>query len=302
PTAASSSSPKDRRHTSTTVTRCSVRWSRAWTWSDRLPVRRGTMTTDRTRTSPSTTSTSTVRSMPQNIALFALIAAVLGVPSAVNADDVDGPLLQMGAVVGVNRSILTAPDDREGESQFMSGAALNGFGFGFGGTLRAAIMPFLSVHADVLFSWDRATGFEERGELRRELSISTFRMRIPVLLMAGYANNTWRIEGGVGPEIAIPFVSSGELDETNVPANESFDLAVTGALSFGIAFGISGAYRVTEDIWIPTTFRAGFFPTVGSKSSSRFDGYVSPTEPGALIVDYDWTILWTVGVMFDLVE
>lgn len=229
-----------------------------------------------------------------------IIGVLLLTSSPAEADD--GPILQIGPSVGLNRSILTGPDDATGEPQFMSGAAFNGFGLAFGASVRAAIMPFLAVTADLLVSWDRATGYEERGDLRRELSMSTWRLRVPILLTGGWATNTWRVEAGVGPEIAIPLATSAELKERNIPVNQAFDLDVSGALSFGLAFGLSAAFRVSDSLWIPTTARFGWFPTVSSKSTGRFDGYVSPQQPGALFVEYDWTFVWTTGVMFDVVQ
>ncbi len=230
--------------------------------------------------------------------LLAALILLAGMPSQAFADDTS--TLAIGPTIGLNRSILTSPNDATGEPVFMSGSAFNGFGATGGLSARYALKPFLALEADLLLSQDRATGFEERSGQRREMSISTLRLRLPITLQGTWGNDTLRFQGGLGAELALPLSSSTELTEESIPVAEGMELAVEAPLGIGATLSLGTALRVSESMWIPTTLRATWFPGVASTSSERFDGFVSPSEPGTFQIAYDWTVIWSAGVLFDV--
>ena len=189
------------------------------------------------------------------IALVLIVVALTAVmPAQAFAGEAD--TLAVGPTIGLNRSILTAPSDAAGDPVFMSGSAFNGFGVTGGLTARMALTPFLAVEGDLLISQDRATGFEERGDQRREFTMSTLRVRVPLTLVGAWQSDTLRLQGGLGAELALPLSSSAELAEENIPAADGVELAVDAPLGVGATLSLGAALRVYEYMWHPTTLRA----------------------------------------------
>ncbi|MDX9719106.1 MAG: hypothetical protein RBU37_00055 [Myxococcota bacterium] len=208
--------------------------------------------------------------------------------------------LALGFVVGLNRSILTAPEDAVGEAQFMSGTAFNGFGVSFGPSARFGILPFLALRLELLFSLDRATGYEKLGEQSRELELSTWRLRVPVQILGGYDFGFLRLDLGLGPELALPLTVDATLEEKNIPIEASFPLSVSAGASFGLRMSAGVAVELGEGLFLPSNVHLSWFPGVPDTSRERFEGFQSMTQPGKLRVEYQWCVLWDIGISYEL--
>jgi len=213
----------------------------------------------------------------------------------------DSPLtIALDLRLGLNRSILTAPDDPVGAPQFMSGTAFNGFGFAAEGGARVGFWRYLALRLSLALSYDRATGHEDAGAWRRDLSMEVLRLRVPIVVSGGYHHEAFRVEAGLGPEIAIPVWVGASLEERNLGEEPPFPLGVKTRMALGLALAVDGAVRVTDLVWIPLGVRVSYFPRVGTTSPSRFDAFESMAVPGRLWVDYDWTVVITSGVSFEV--
>lgn len=235
------------------------------------------------------------------ITLILLASLVLPSTGAHAQDEEPTTHLQIGALLGFNRAILSAPEDNAGELQFMSGTAFVGFGFTGGLNVRFQPLDFLALSADLLISYEQGTGFEDNGVYRREFTITSTRLNIPLLLLAGYSNNQFQVEGGLGPLIVLPLSVGGELSESaNIPPEDRIPLDVTAAPTLGLGFALQGAYHLTPELILPLSVRVQWLPGVPDKSKARFQDFQSARVPGSFIVDFDVVISVMTGLHYQL--
>lgn len=239
-------------------------------------------------------------------------ATLLCVASATHADTVD-PItaephaldwprsLSVRALVGYDHAILTAPSDPAGAPQFMSGTAFTGPGASFGAGARAQLNTYFAVETGLMFAFESMEGFEDAGDWKRTLSLSSTRLNLPFLTHGGWSDERFRASFGLGLLVSIPLSATADLEEDRVPEADRFPLEITAPTELGLPLVLEGAVHIPDSpVWIPLSLRFTWFPGVGQTSVDRFEGYASPEAPGKLRVAPAWTITVLTGVDVDV--
>ncbi|MGM0559215.1 MAG: hypothetical protein ACQEVA_22710 [Myxococcota bacterium] len=229
----------------------------------------------------------------------ALCAAAIGCFAApASAQDAS-----FGVRVGGSWNALPQPNDPEGEPTLMSGTAFSGLGFqgGFWAGFPLAELDGgeLRLEAGAMYGRLRGSGFEQRGDARREAVIHTNVIRLPVLAVyaASSTGSTSRI--GLGVEPLFGFSSGATVTIEN--SDEAVEpLYTTPVTHLGLTALLGYDFAVDDGIAIPLELRVTYDPMVGSSTLDRFQDYSRPSNPGDYEAAFTWQFLLTTGVSFDI--
>jgi len=233
------------------------------------------------------------------LAVGALVASIAA-PAAVSASPGGSSI---GGKVGLNWSRLTRPDDPAGDPTLMRGTAFDDFGFIVGPSYRfyfpSGGKVSIGVGADALYSFHRATGFEEdrqRGT-RREATLRAHVLRVPVLGTLRFGTPAENVAGylGLGPELWAGLQTSATVDLEGAPGPP--DVLRTTPVVHGTFNLVAGAsLPAGPSLEMPIELRAAWDPFVQESTVDRFSGYRSTDDPGSLRVAFDWQLLLMTGV------
>lgn len=202
----------------------------------------------------------------------------------------------MGAQLGAGGATITAPNDEVGEPTLLLGTAFTGPSFGGALDIDYRAMPFLSVGAEFGVMRSSSEGFAESGEATRSL---TFKSTSLEILARARAEAPLTV---VRPFVGLAFggrfgLSAAAIEErTNFESDEP-----APAIATGNAFLIAGDLGVVikaGPLEIPLFFRGTHNASYGTTTKDRLEGFESLSEPGAFVVDANWTYGFRVGARY----
>ena len=219
-------------------------------------------------------------------------------PSAAMAADADEERWTAGLSAGASAQWMIEPTDDEGEPTVLYGSAFRGPGMVIGPSLQIDVGPIdeldVAVELEGLYGYQRASGFARHSESGQiDVTLSQHVFRFPAQLVArGWAGDVPVFFGaGLEPVVGVHSASSVETDGVDVPIAALATRPVTsvGALA---SLGIDLSYG--EQV-IPVSLRVAYDPSVPESSRGRLEGYESDEEPGEFGVQFDLTVMMTVG-------
>jgi hypothetical protein len=232
------------------------------------------------------------------IAAALFVAAIGFVTTPASAQDAS-----FGVRAGGSWNALPQPDDPEGEPTLMSGTAFTGLGF-HGGIWASYPIADLSgselrLEAGAMFARLRASGFEQRGDAKREALLETSVLRIPVLAVyaANATGSTSRIGVGIEPLIGLSSGATVTIENSDETAEPLYTTPVT---HLGLTALVGYDFAVADGVAVPMELRVAFDPMVGSSTVDRFQDYDRPSNPGDYEAAFTWQFLLTTGVSFDI--
>jgi hypothetical protein len=208
-----------------------------------------------------------------------------------------------GVRVSGTWSALPQPQDPRGEPTLMSGTAFNGYGYAAGvwsGTTVASVdAGQIRIDASALYGYQQVSGFEARGNARREAVIKARVIRIPVLAVyeSGLNGATARIGAGVEPLIGLwsgAEISVQNSDEAPEP------LFTTPVTHLGLTALLGLDIEVSDSLGVPLELRLTYDPMVGNTTVDRFQDFQSSSNPGDYEAAFRWQMLLSTGVSFDI--
>ena len=234
---------------------------------------------------------------------WAMASAAVADESLVEAQ-VDGDRdLEIGAIVGGNWNLLTTPSDPEGEFTLLWGSAFSGKGMQLGASVSLPLTDVegfpVRMTADLMHGYHRGSGWAEHEEGGRiDVRLSTHVIRIPVLARLHTGGDSSGITVGAGVEPIFGLMSAAHIELTDVEGDvQPLETTPTAGMAGVLAVGFD--YRA--DGWtVPFDLRVVWNPFVKSSSEERFKDFESPSEPGDYRVAFDWQVMLTAGMRWDL--
>ncbi len=231
-----------------------------------------------------------------------VLCAALFASGPVFADG--GRPLAVGGRVGANFVERSQPNDPPGEPTVLFGTAFTGWELKGGAALQMELSRLgnapLLLDVDLLFSYARATGYAESrtSDARRELTLVTTGIHLPVLLGYGIESESTMLEFALGPEALVGLASGSVASQTGVEGalppiqtRPVIHVGLTGKL--GIAFEVG-------DSLVPIELRATYDPFVAKTTRDRFSDFQSFENPGEYGVAFNWHIGASVGWLVQL--
>lgn len=221
----------------------------------------------------------------------------------VSSADASAQDVSAGARVGAAYSSLPQPNDPRGEPTLMSGTAFSGLGIGAGLWAGFEAVEFsgtaLHIEASAMFNRAAASGFEARGDARREATITTSSVRIPILAVLAMetGESLTRIGLGLEPIIGLSSGATVTIENSDESPEPLFTTPVT---HLGLTSMIGYSFGVSDGVRIPLELRVTYDPMVGTSTVDRFQGYESASEPGEYEAAFRWQFLLATGFSFDL--
>jgi hypothetical protein len=237
-----------------------------------------------------------VRDLARLVAWVA--TAVFALPSTAAAQNTS-----IGGRLGATFHQLSQPADPVGEPTVLFGTAFTGFGIVGGASFHREITRMslgpVFLHADLLFSHQRAKGFAENrsSSARRTLTIHTTGLRLPALAGLAIAGKSSELSVALGPELLLGLAAGSKLtDEGTELGATPAALEVRPVSHLGLA-GHLGITFPVNDYRFPIDLRLTWNPFVAGSTRDRFDGYVDDTNTGKYAVAYNWQAVVMVGMM-----
>lgn len=242
--------------------------------------------------------------MYRSNSIMTIVAAVLCAAASIA---VSTPAHAQDARIGVRAagvwSALPQPDDARGEPTLMSGTAFSGTGFGGGLWASIPLTEFssgaLNLEAGALYSVLRGSGFEQRGDARREALLKTRVIRVPILAVYATqsADSTSRVGLGVEPLFGIWSGAEVTTENTSETPEPLFTTPVT---HLGLSALLGYDIAVSDGIAVPLELRVTYDPMVGRSTLERFQDFDSASNPGEYEAAFRWQLLFSTGVSFDI--
>lgn len=230
-------------------------------------------------------------------AMAVAFAVVVAAPSAQAFE------FEAGGLAGANWNYLGTPTDPEGSYTFLWGSAFSGFGTLFGATGALEFTEYegasIGMTADLLYGYHRGAGYADHTEGGRiDVLFTSHVLRIPLLLRFAAAGGDSGLNLGLGVEPNFGLLTTATIEATGIeedlqPVYTTPTSAVAGVVALGY-------HWITEDFVVPIDARLVWNPFVPSSTEERFRDFQSPQEPGEFGVAFDWQILVTAGVRFDV--
>jgi len=202
---------------------------------------------------------------------------------------------------GASYNVLDRPGDVPGDDTILAGSAFTGAGFVIGATYALRdLIPNLDFEIGLLYARATATGFERRGEQQREVLLTATTLRVPwtgkyrLEVLDGL-----RVVGGLGFDLSLGLGSSAEVREQAIPAREQLVLETKSVGTIELC-AEAGVEIDVGQVQLPLTVRAGLNPFVGEKTTDRFENYVDPLNRGQYRVEFDYVVLFLLGVAYSL--
>ena len=231
-------------------------------------------------------------------AAAAVALIIMCMTSAAAAQDASFGVRLAGAY-----SSLPQPSDPEGEPTLMSGTAFTGFGYAFGAWAGVTVAELdqaqVAIDISGYYGQLRGLGYEQRGDARREASIKTRLVRVPIL--AVYENSavgsTARIGAGVEPMIGI--WSGAQVTVENTSENPE-PLYTTPVTHLGLTGMVAYDAEVADGVNVPIELRLTYDPMVGKSTVDRFQNFESTSNPGDYEAAFRWQLMLATGISFDI--
>lgn len=211
----------------------------------------------------------------------------------------------ISARLGTNWSLLSRPNDPEGEPTLLSGSAFDGHGLLGGGTFHyspgtVAGTP-VEFESGLWFGRHVAEGFEEApsGDARRLVTLKTGILRVPLMAHLRSGEEDLDMRFGAGLEALVGLYSEAEVDHEHTSEEpERLHTTPTTHLAATAAVGLD--WQAGGDWFVPMEVRGSWAPLVPGNTRDRFEDYESIERPGAYKVGFDWQLLFVTGVRYEL--
>lgn len=216
---------------------------------------------------------------------------------------------RIGARVGANINVLSAPTDPVGEPTLLYGSSLSGLGFLVGPTVHYRISdlnPSYMANAPTtwgftvgaLYGHHSGMGFarNETNGQEQALTLASHMLHVPVLFELEHKLGELGARVGLGPELLWTIASSADVEYTNINTQApniktANTLHIGATATAGVVFDL-GEYRM------PVMLRATWDPQVPGNTRERFGGDVDEQNPGDLQVAFDWQYALVFGLDF----
>ncbi|MBH25752.1 MAG: hypothetical protein CMH57_15200 [Myxococcales bacterium] len=207
----------------------------------------------------------------------------------------------LGLRFGINYSVLDRPQDGPGEPTLLSGSAFTGPGFVVGPSWEVSgLIPWVSMELGLLYTRSTATGFEQRGALKREILLEVTALRLPVWAKLKSSNyGPMRLVGGLGVDALVGLTSSSTVREQNVPADEAGRLETVSVTALHLG-GLVGVEFDLDKVVLPLTVHGSFNPRTGESTIERYEDYGGAANPGPYKMEFDYEVLVLLGVFYSL--
>lgn len=232
------------------------------------------------------------------LAAAALLAIVLPTTSA-------EAQLRIGGRVGGNFNQLSQPNDPAGEPTVLFGSAFTGAGFIAGATSYYDITQVgpgpIFLNVDLLLSHNRGTAFAESrtSDARRELTIHTTGLRLPVLGGIGFEGSSTTFEMALGPEVLLGLMSGSKVTQSGIRGGDPGTLETRATSGVALTAKLGMLFEMGAGA-LPLDIRFSWNPFVPGSTRERFDGYVDMDNPGRYGVAFDLQAMVTMGYVFDI--
>lgn len=222
----------------------------------------------------------------------ALVLAVA--PAGAAAQDRDARFWTLGAQARAGAAITLQPRDEPGDVTLLNGSGFQGPGFGFAGVARYRLHPSIALQFEAGVGSYRMTGWAERGEERRELTLEHVSIELGAFVQGAVQLGVIELFAGLG---VVPRIgTTADITDTyrgSTPPDAAPIAATTTAFPIAAELGVAWS---NDRVRLPISVRGAWNAAYPDRTLDRLSDWRSFDDRGRYAVEHDFDVLATVGI------